>query len=250
MLLRLSLIVAILAGAGALFFSQTSVKEKIETLTSERDNLTVEVATANAEKQTAQNEATQAKNELTSTKKDLSDKVTELATLEARFSEQFARAQKLAADLTQMTGERNEARDSLAQWTSFGRTPAQIQELVTGFGALREEKDVLVEENKILERTRRSLEGRLAVYEGDRDKEPEMPALKGKVLAVDPKYNFVVLDVGRNHGAVERGRLFVSREGRLVGAVRITRLEDDRSVANLIPELTQADIVEGDQVLH
>lgn len=250
MLLRLSLIVAILSGLGALFFSQVNVKEKIETLNSELTQSQAQRDTALNEKQTAQNEATKAKEEMTSARKELSDKASALATSESKLSEQLARANKLATDLTQMTADRNEARETLAQWTSFSRTPQQIGELVASFNTLKEENTVMAEENKILDRKNKNLAGELDKYR-DPNREPDMPAgLKGKVLAVDPKFSFVVLDLGKNQGAVERGRLYVSRDGRLVGAVRITRLEDDRSVANFIPELTQADILEGDQVLY
>ena len=117
-------------------------------------------------------------------------------------------------------------------------------------GRLGEERDVITEENKLLVRNVKRLQERLWIYEPEGG-DPEMPTgLKGKVVAVDPKYDFVVLDIGESQGVVPRGKLLVSREGKLVGAVRITRVEASRSIANIIPEMKQEEVMEGDQVIY
>ena len=78
-----------------------------------------------------------------------------------------------------------------------------------------------------------------------------MPAgLKGTVLAVDPKYNFVVLDIGEDKGALERGEMLVNHSGRLVAKVRISSVEKNRCIANIMPGWGNADVMEGDQVLY
>ena len=97
---------------------------------------------------------------------------------------------------------------------------------------------------------RNGLQTELKRYTGDRAPEVPLPAgLRGKVLAVDPKYDFVVLDIGGNQGVLEHGTMLVNRNGKLVGTVRITRVEPNRSVANVIAELKQSDVMEGDQVI-
>ena len=77
-----------------------------------------------------------------------------------------------------------------------------------------------------------------------------MPPVTGKIVAVDPRYDFVVLDVGGNQGVVENGRLLVNRDGKLVAKVRVTKVEPNRSIANIMPDWKQAEIMEGDQVLY
>ena len=74
--------------------------------------------------------------------------------------------------------------------------------------------------------------------------------LKGKVLAVDPKYDFVVLNIGRKDGLLENGKLIVNREGRLVAKVQISRVDETRSIANILPEWKQVAVLEGDDVLY
>ena len=81
--------------------------------------------------------------------------------------------------------------------------------------------------------------------------EPILPAgLKGKVLAVDSKWNFVVLDVGEKQGALKNGVLMISRNTKLVAKVKIASLEGERSIANIIPGWDLAEVREGDQALY
>ena len=74
-------------------------------------------------------------------------------------------------------------------------------------------------------------------------------ALKGKIIAVDPKYEFVVLNIGLDDGVLARGEMLVNRSGKLVAKVRILTAEPHRSVANVLPDWKQGEIMEGDMVL-
>ena len=71
---------------------------------------------------------------------------------------------------------------------------------------------------------------------------------KGKVVVVDPKWDFVVLDIGANKGVLEDGEMLVSRDGRLVAKVIIRNVEKDRCIANIISGWKLGEIMEGDVV--
>ncbi|MCI0541510.1 MAG: hypothetical protein L0Z50_40445 [Verrucomicrobiales bacterium] len=251
MLLRISLGIAILAGLATFYFLQVPVKGRIDELTTNLQTAETERATAQDNERKAKAAETKARSELDTTKKVLDEKSSELDVTKAKLNEQQSRANQLAADLTKTTGERNEAQQELSAWKALGYTPDQIRNLRTQLAKTIEERDAISGENKILLRSNKQLQARLDNYESPEDKDPEMPAgLKGKVLAVDAKWDFVVIDVGGNQGAVERGKLLVSRDGKLIGAVRITRVEPNRSIANIIPEMKQGDLMEGDQVIY
>ena len=69
------------------------------------------------------------------------------------------------------------------------------------------------------------LETRLAKYEGP-DRTITMRAdLRGKILVVDPKWDFVVLNIGQDQGVMDEGELLVSRDGKLVAKVIVRRLK-------------------------
>jgi hypothetical protein len=77
-----------------------------------------------------------------------------------------------------------------------------------------------------------------------------LPAgLKGKILVSDPKWDFVVLNVGQDEGAAEDGDLLVSRDGKLVAKVRIHTVQKGRSIANVLPGWKITDVMEGDLVI-
>ena len=73
--------------------------------------------------------------------------------------------------------------------------------------------------------------------------------IRGKVVAVDPKWSFVVLDVGADQGVKERGVLLVSRNSKLVAKVKVTSVQATRSVANIVPGWKIGELLEGDVVV-
>jgi|GEM_PF-3360643 hypothetical protein len=79
----------------------------------------------------------------------------------------------------------------------------------------------------------------------------ELPeGLAGKIVAFDPRYQYVVLNVGGNHGVLMDGRLVIKRGDEILGQARITRVEDEYAVANVLQEFVQGDVAEGDDVVY
>ena len=74
------------------------------------------------------------------------------------------------------------------------------------------------------------------------------PDLKGKIVVVDPKWDFVVLNIGDDRGVLQDGELLVSRNGKLVAKVVVRSVQKDRCVANVIPGWKLGEMIEGDDV--
>ena len=76
-----------------------------------------------------------------------------------------------------------------------------------------------------------------------------LPAsLDGKILVVDPKWDFVVLNIGDDQGVLQDGQLLVSRDGKLVAKVIVRSIEKDRCIANIMPGWKLGQVIEGDEV--
>jgi len=75
------------------------------------------------------------------------------------------------------------------------------------------------------------------------------PGLSGKILVVNPDWNFVVLDIGSDSGLVQNAEMLVHRGEKLVGKVRISSVQKNLSVAEIINDWVKAPIQEGDCVL-
>ena len=93
-----------------------------------------------------------------------------------------------------------------------------------------------------------SLENRIKA----RDSGALMAGLRGRVLAVDRNWNFVVLDLGNRNGVNNNATMIIQRGGSMVGRVRITSVEPSQSVADIIPNSVPAGISvqPGDTVVY
>jgi cell shape-determining protein MreC len=243
-------VVAIVAGLATLYFSHVKVADRITNLESERDTALTAQRSAEEQQQKAERERRQAREELEKATKDLTEANEVLKATGTRLAEQEKRANQLSEDLTRVTGERNEAQTALAVWNQLQVTPDQIKAFKQELAQSNEERDRFADENQILLRQNNELKVELSRYKGE-EIDPKMPAgLAGRILAVDPKYDFVVLDVGGNQGVVENGKLLVNRDGKLVAKVRVTKVEPNRSIANIMPDWKQSEVMEGDQVVY
>jgi hypothetical protein len=92
-------------------------------------------------------------------------------------------------------------------------------------------------------------DARLQKYEGDSDHFVKLRSnLKGTILVVDPKWDFVVLSIGADDDAVEDGEMLVSRDGKLVAKVIIRSVQKNRCIANIVPGWKLGEVIEGDVV--
>jgi hypothetical protein len=249
MLIRISLIVAILAGLAVGGLNFVKVKEKIETL---QTNL----ATETKLHKDFEKKYTDTKKDLDKTTAELKQTKTELeATTAAKekaetdLAAQTKRADQLSADLIKTRGERDTAQAELAAYKATGVSPQRILTMDKEFKSLKDNLQVAETENKILIQKIKKLETELAVYR-DPNFFVTMPAnLKGEVKVVDPKWNFVVLNVGEDEGVLERGELLVNRNGRLVAKIVVRSVQKHRSIANVMPGWELGQVMEGDLVI-
>jgi hypothetical protein len=251
MLLRISLIIAIVAGLATLYFGHFRVAERLTSLSSERDQALTAQTTAEGNERKARAEARKAREEEELAKRELADTVSTLEVTASRLAEQEKRGNQLDEALTRTMEERNVAQQTVAAWNLLGLSIDQVRTLREQLYATNQEREALGEENKILMRNVTELRARLDRLVGSEDPEIALPrGLTGTVLAVDPKHNFVVLDIGGNQGLIEEGQLLVNRNGKLVGKVRVTKVTPEQSIANIMPDWQQADVMEGDQVIY
>ena len=248
MLLRISLIIAILAGLGAGVIAYLEVSDKIPALTKQRDQEhAAKVSEITAHGKT-KNELKKTQGELAQTQSELSDTKGERDKAVARAEEQTKRADELSDKLAKATQERDEAQNQLAAYKATDLTPDQVVKLGRTLKEAQAQIDAINAEKIVLQRSLTATKAHLARYEGP-DTDIKLRAdLKGKVIVVDPKWDFVVLDIGEEQGIIQDGELLVSRAGKLVAKVIIRSVQKDRCVANIMPGWKLGEPIEGDQV--
>jgi hypothetical protein len=249
MFTRICLIVAILAGLAAGVVSFVYVKEIITTTRAARDDWhnkdDQEVAAHTKTKKTLKDTAAK----LDTTEKELAQTKSDLDGANTKVADLTKDKDALTAKLDKTTADRDAAQQELARWSGLP-DPALIRGIIADLEKSKKAIAALTGENKLLASQVVEWTNRwYSFFHGEEDV-PLPAGLRGKVLAVDPKFNFVVLNIGEDQGAKERGVMMVDRDGKLLGKVRIKSVTKDRCVANLLPNWQRGEIIEGDEVLY
>ena len=249
MLLKISLGLAILVGLATLYVTHVQVGGKIEVLTTNLAQTEANLQQSRQSEAEAKRNVKTLSGELADTQATLLQTGENLTNTMMLAQQQRERADTNAMALRQVTMERNTAQQELSRWQVFGRTIDQIRNDLGTLRTVQAERDVFEAENQALERTLRTEQARLARLLGTNAPIQLPPGTKGNIVAVDPKYDFVVLDIGENDGVLPWAQMLVNRDGKLIGKVQITQVEPNRSIANVLQDWKQDDVMEGDQVI-
>jgi hypothetical protein len=249
MLLRVSLILAILLGIGTIVVTQKMARDHFTAMRNARNDFenrmkqqTTRATKAETTLNTTSNRLVTTSNTLVKTEEELNGTKQQLATVQEGLN-------KTKADLAKSVEERKAAQAELAKWESLGLKPEQISEMRNNLKTSLDAIAALEDEKKVLSRQITVLTNRIMLLVGDEYEVPLPSGTKGSVVAVDPKWNFVVLDIGAKENLLEGGVLMVHRNSQLVGKVRINEVMPNRSIASMMPGWKLGDIEEGDQVI-
>ena len=248
MLIRISLIVAIVAALAAGALNIVEIRDKIGTLITERDDFHTQRDQVQAELNTTKRDLAKTKDDLTQTQQLLASTQTQLTNAMVTAATQQKRADELSDKLAKTTQDRDAAQARVAAWEATGLTPDQALGLSKSLKYTQNQLEAVQEENNVLQRTVNRLTVKLNELIGSNYVVTLRADLKGKVVAVDPKWDFVVLNIGGDQGVMEDGEMLVSRDGKLVAKVIVRSMQKDRCIANIVPGWKLGEMIEGDEV--
>ena len=248
MLIRISLILVIVAALAAGVVNGVWVKDKITSLSAQRDDEKSQKVTALGQLASTKRELTATKATLASTQQELADTKVERDRADDRAATEAKRANDLSDKLVKTTQERDDAQNSLAAYKATDLNPEQIIALNKNLKNAQAEIEAINGEKVVMLRTITRLTNELNKYTGSESVVKLRADLRGKIVVVDPKWDFVVLDVGEDQGVLKDGELLVSRDGKLLAKVIVRSVQKDRSIANLVPGWKFSDVMEGDDV--
>jgi uncharacterized membrane protein len=251
MLTRIFLIVAILAALAAGTLNILQVRTKITTLISQRDDYHTQLTSTQDTLKKTQKDLADTKDVLKQTQSDLADAKTARKKAEDIAAAKIKDAANLADLLAKATSDRDVAQAELQAYkvASGGKSPKEVEQLANTLRNAQETIDAINAEKVVLARNNVRLKNELRRIIGeDQDFVKLRADLKGEVVKVDPKWDFVVLNIGDDQGALEDGELLVSRSGKLVAKIIIRNVEKGRCVANVVPGWKLGEIFEGDVV--
>ena len=248
MLIRISLILAIIAALAAGTLNILQVRDKISTLATDRDTQRDSRVKAEGEREKAKKDLAKSEKDAAQVRQELADAKSEHDKAIATAAAQTKRADELSDKLAKATQEREDSETKLAAYTATGVSVDQVGKLSRALKTAQEAVEIANEEKIVLQRAISHLKTELAKYVGPEQIIRLRADLRGKILVVDPRWDFVVLNIGQNQGVLEDGELLVSREGKLVAKVVVRSVEKDRCIANVVPGWKLGEVIEGDEV--
>jgi hypothetical protein len=252
MAIKILLILALLTGGGSIAVSHFMVKPRIEKAEkAEKENMQKYQAET-AAKARVQGELNETKQTLETTKSELETTKTSLAGKTADLDKANQEVGNLKGQVTAAKAETQRVVNESKEFFELKMSVAQIKKIRDDLPKVTKERDVFTAENKILQVRVNGLENKLRELDKNSLIAPpvRLPAgLTGKIISVDPRYEFVIINVGGKQGAKVDGEMIVSRGGEMVSKIRIATVEPDFSVANVIQTWKKKDAVEGDTVL-
>jgi len=249
MLIRISLIVAIIAGLAVGTLNFVKVKKIIEETRAQRDDWHNKFTTTDATLTKTKKDLVATTAALDQTKTNLAKTQKDLAAANTSIGDLKKQMGTLQDNLANTEKELTDAKIQLEMYKGAFPTPQQALSVAKDMKALQDRMDVVEDEKKVLQRQLTRVQNELLTYK-DPARHVELPAtVVGKVLVTDPKWDFVVLNVGEDQGALANGELLVSRDGKLVAKVKITSVQKDRCIANVEPGSKLGEVLEGDKVI-
>lgn len=250
MLIRACLIAAIVTGLAVSVINLWKVREVIDYTRTELNTTSNTLVRTEGQLRDTRRELTSTQEELDSTKTTLTATTQERDRLRSQNDQFVKQNATLTKNLKTTTEQRDAAQAELAAWHALGITVDQVKAVIAALDAAKESLAVARDENRLLTRELEKTKVQLMKFVSpDTYKVPLPPGLKGVVLVADPKWDFVVLDIGEDNGVLEDGELLVNRDGRLVAKVRVRSVQKDRCIANVVPGWKLGQVMEGDQVI-
>jgi hypothetical protein len=154
-----------------------------------------------------------------------------------------AQVAQLTSDLQAKTQELEQRGATGSSTTAEATSDQQAQ--------IAEQQTLIAKLQADLDSSRSQLSA-LAKKEQDRAQQRMRHGLEGRILAVNPAWNFVVLNLGDKNGVVNNAELLVKRGTQFIGKVRVTSVEPSTSIADIIANSVPqgATISPGDDVIY
>jgi hypothetical protein len=237
-------------------------ERELELVNTQRDELSTRLTQSEESRVRAEREASRMRQELAGAEEELSR-------VNAQREELSRSLEERQRQLDQMTVELDAARNAQAEMTrQVSGLNNEREELRQRVASLEDAKQLL--ETKVSELSQHpTVELDKVLVSGAGGQTPAVLAppspvaleiapplgaaaaagLNGQVVVVNREYDFIVMNLGRNHGVTVGQELRIVRDQQELGRVRVEKVYDELSAAALLPQAQEDQIQEGDAVV-
>ncbi len=249
--LRLILFLVILASAGVIAVGELKLKPLLDDMKDKEKKVTEELGKTKDESSKQKMRAEKAELDRDGFRNQAeNEEKAKKAALDAAEDEKkkAAAAAQATAQAKLETADIKAKNDQYFKLEAQGLTPPVIQRINAELPKATNELSTLKSEQRVLMTQHVKAVGELNAFLNPKGAVALPTDLTGKVSAVDPKWDFVVLDIGANHGLLQNGEMTISREGKLIARVKIRKVDTDYAIADVMRGFKIGEIHEGDAV--
>ena len=252
MLAKIALIIVILACAGSLYFAYTldgmkkQFKADNEQLTADKARLEGNLGKANNELATTKKTLEQTLTDLTSAKESLQARQEELAKKSQEAESAVALANELKQQVKETTTKLALAEDTFKKIQEIAELAdlRNIEELRNKLLAQAEERKILSEQLVNLHSQNQQM------AEEIRELKTTPVDVRGRIAAVEDRWGFLVLDVGRDVSVRPNTQFLIMRDSKIIGKANVVSVGENTSIAEIIPEHRHGTPRAGDLVVR
>lgn len=257
---RFALILSILIGLAAAYFGFTT-KQRVEGLQSGLTEAKAATTSAQSAEKKAKGELAESQKALEAAQTDLKSKEEEatkakteaqeatskLATAENKAKTVEKQMADIQVELDKIRGESGTKVNAAEMAAKIQEASEQKAKLETELAESKQVQQTLQARADELQAKFAGLEGQIAEYKSGAIR----AGLSGKVLAYNPGWNFVVLNIGDKSGLKSGAQMVVTRSGAMIGKVKVTTVEPSSAIADVLPGTLAAgeSVQPGDSVV-
>ena len=216
----------------------------------ENDDLKSRVEEIQQQKSKVEGELTNVQTELTQLQSDLAKAVKAQETLTQSVDDREKEISRLTKELD---SARNDAKQATAKLTELKTQQEEAKRQLSDLGRAKSELESKVMElssQPTVELDKVTVGDSLAPVPGTVVplSVSSEPLANGQVVVINRDYDFIVMNLGKNHGLSIGQEFQVVRGAEVLGKVKVEKVYDELSAATILPDSKKSVIREGDTV--
>ena len=257
---RILLILSLLISAVTCYLG-FATKGKVEALQTDLSGTKTSLATTTDTLKQTKAKLQQTEEKLTAANATIEEKEKEIAAQKEekdKLGKELAEANALVKakteEMASVTGELAKLKEKLGAGNPE-ELAANLEQLKGDLEKLKLELAEVTQVRTTLEQQKKDLDEKLTASTKlieDYKAQFTRPGLTGKVMAYNPGWNFVVLNLGDKHGVRANAQMLVTRGSQMIAKVRVTNVEPSTSIADIVPgsESKSLRMQPGDSVIY
>jgi predicted RND superfamily exporter protein len=250
MWIKLALIIAILCSAGVIVLSETKLKETLTKLNEAREEKAKKLDEMTKEKEKFAKQAGDRQQQLDTMTADRDSEKGRAEKALTDLNAEKVNVAKAIADAAAAKSETASVKAEAKEFFDYGKKMAEVKIVFAELPVVKQELDVTKEERKIISVRMNRVQGDLDAIKNVGKEVVMHDSIKGRIVMTDPKWEFVIVNVGGNHGVLRNGELLVNRAGKFIGRLKVATVEPNHSIANVMQQWKKKgeEVQEGDEV--